>query len=263
MKMTSFHVFLGQLSLLWRDPPGNLERLSELLGNVSSEAESLLVLPEMMTTGFTEDLAGLAQPPGGEWERRLQAVVDAHGGVTLAGLARRHGDAIKNEAVWFRPGGDQAEGLYEKIRPFKSEHKVVTAGDEIRVFEHRGAIICPLICYDLRFPELFRAGLRLGAEVFVVIASWPSPRHDHWEGLLRARAVENQAYVIGVNRCGDDPNFHFRGGSMVVDPHGKVVYHAGEEEGIGEVSLDLNEVREWRELFPAVRDYMERPEVGR
>ena len=217
----------------------------------------MLVLPEMMGTAFTDDLDDLVEPAGGPWENQLHQLLVQHQLPALAGIARRQANgSITNEAVFLDPNAAIPTKGYQKIRPFRSEHKVVTPGKTVTTFEYAGVRYCPLICYDLRFPELFREGLRQGAEVFLVIASWPAPRQNHWEMLLQARAIENQAYVVGVNRCGDDPNFHYSGGSMVIDPWGTVLYHAGDSECIKRVDIDVQQVRDWREEFPATRDYL-------
>ena len=251
-------ILLAQLDVLWRNPVGNLALIRRHLVDVERDDQPLLVLPEMVSTGFTEDLDNLAEAPNGPWETSL---TDALSVPTVLGIARRHADLTTNEAVYLRPGQPE-EFAYRKIRPFRSEHKVVTAGSEIITFDHQGVRFCPLICYDLRFPELFRAGLCRGAEVFVVIASWPAPRQHHWELLLQARAVENQAYVIGVNRCGNDPNFHYAGGSMVINPHGDIIHHAGESESVTRIEIDPQMVRDWRAEFPGTKDYLERPSLA-
>ena len=111
-----------------------------------------------------------------------------------------------------------------------------------------------MVCYDLRFPEVAREAVALGAEMLVCIASWPIARVDHWVTLLRARAIENQAWVVGVNRCGKDPQFTYPGRSMVVDPQGVVVADAADREGVLSVDCDAEVVRGWREVFPALRD---------
>src|SRR4030095_7656034 len=121
---------------------------------------------------------------------------------------------------------------YLKQRPFSGggEDLAHERGGSPVTFEWGGLRIAPLICYDLRFPEVFRAAVRAGAEMLAVIAAWPLVRIDHWITLLRARAIENQAYVIGVNRCGRDPEFVYPGRSLVVDPHGAVLVDAGDGE---------------------------------
>jgi predicted amidohydrolase len=122
------------------------------------------------------------------------------------------------------------------------------------IFEWAGLKISPLICYDLRFPELARAAVKLGAEVLVYIAAWPVKRYHHWITLLQARAIENQACVIGVNRTGQDPQFSYNGRSLVVDPHGIIIADAGEREQALRAELDTQVIRDWRAQFPALRD---------
>jgi predicted amidohydrolase len=124
------------------------------------------------------------------------------------------------------------------------------------IFEWDGTRIAPLVCYDLRFPELFRAALSAGAEMFVVIAAWPTTRIEHWLTLLRARAIENQATVVGVNGTGQEPQHRYCGRSIVIDPHGHILADAGEEEGALPVQFASGAAREWREQFPAVRDFL-------
>ena len=121
-------------------------------------------------------------------------------------------------------------------------------------FEWRGFVVAPFVCYDLRFPEIFRAAAHRGASLFVVIALWPVKRQQHWLTLLQARAIENQAYVVGVNRVGAEPEFLYPGRSVVVDPHGVIIADAGEREHILAAALDVNVVAAWRRDFPALRD---------
>jgi predicted amidohydrolase len=115
-------------------------------------------------------------------------------------------------------------------------------------------VVSPFICYDLRFPEAFRGAVRRGARAFVVIANWPAERHEHWDLLLRARAIENQAFVVGVNRCGSDPRHAYAGGSMIVDPQGGILARAGGEECVISADLDAASLMEYRERFPALGD---------
>ncbi len=145
---------------------------------------------------------------------------------------------------------------FHKLHPFtfggEAEH--YTAGRDIKVFSAGVFAIAPFICYDLRFPEVFRAAVRRGANLFVVIANWPTPRDYHWTALLKARAIENQAYVIGVNRCGNDPHHFYLGHSVVLDPHGRTVAEAGTEEGIISADLDLPSLIRYRHEFPVIED---------
>jgi predicted amidohydrolase len=114
--------------------------------------------------------------------------------------------------------------------------------------------VAPFVCYDLRFPEIFRAAVKQETGLFVVIANWPSAREEHWLALLKARAIENQAYVLGVNRCGDDPKLHYSGRSQLIDPRGAILADAGESEGVISAELDLKALEEYRSSFPALAD---------
>jgi predicted amidohydrolase len=116
--------------------------------------------------------------------------------------------------------------------------------------------ISTFICYDLRFPELFRSSLKQGTNLFVVIACWPKTRIQHWSVLLRARAIENQAYVVGLNRTGKDPGLEYGGHSMVIDPMGNILVEGGEEEGLIEAEIEKNTINEWRSEFSATNDYL-------
>jgi predicted amidohydrolase len=131
-------------------------------------------------------------------------------------------------------------------------------GERLVTFEWGGMKVCPFICYDLRFPEIFRMGMRMGAELFVVIANWPSLREKHWVTLLKARAIENQAYVAAVNRAGSDSWLPYPGRSMIVDPKGNVVVDAGAEERVISAEVDPEAVRAWRKEFAVLSDV--RPE---
>jgi predicted amidohydrolase len=114
--------------------------------------------------------------------------------------------------------------------------------------------VCPAICYDLRFPELFRLGLLKGAEVYALGANWPDARQAHWRALLIARAIENQAFVLGVNRTGRDPHLNYAGGSIAVGPQGEVLGELAAEEAVLSVEIAPREVHAWREKFPAWKD---------
>ncbi len=259
INMDILSIWLAQLEISWEDPEANLQSVIAALAEADPMPRGLVVFPEMMPTGFTQNLQHLAPESGGQWESQLDAELRRRDLTGLVGMARRHANGeIGNDAVFLGAEVPPA-GSYQKIRPFKKEAAAVSRGHEVRVFTFKGAKVCPLICYDLRFPELFREGLRKGAEVFLVMANWPEARHHHWELLLQARAVENQAFVLGVNRAGTDPDFNYLGGSMAVDPHGQVLYHAGEAHSVNKVDIDLKTLREWREAFPAVNDFLSDP----
>jgi predicted amidohydrolase len=164
-----------------------------------------------------------------------------------------------NLAVAFGPDGREVV-RYDKIHPFTLGEEAMhyTAGEGLRYFEWGGMTVCPQVCYDLRFPETFRRAVgERRPQLFAVIANWPSYREHHWTTLLSARAIENQAYVIGVNRAGRDPKHPYPGRTMIVDPHGKVVADGGVGEGVVEAEVGVDVVEDWRREFPVLGDMKE------
>ena len=130
----------------------------------------------------------------------------------------------------------------------------MVAGDSFPVVKIGQFTVGVAICYDLRFPELFRKGVRAGVDFFIIPANWPAPRAPHWRLLLQARAVENQAYVLGVNRVGQDPKVGYSGGSLLVDPKGEILSEGGETEDVLVGTLDYSLLAEYRKTFPALED---------
>jgi predicted amidohydrolase len=212
----------------------------------------MVVLPEMFASGFTMNVAS-ATDPREETEKYLSDVAKEFEIFVVAGVASRVSeDRGRNEAVVIGPDGREI-ARYCKLHPFMGEADHYHRGERTVTFDWFGVKVCPLICFDLRFPEAFRPRAIPAAEVFIVIASWPDLRDEHWVTLLRARAIENQAYVVGVNRCGIDPSFRYSGRSMIIDPHGKALADAGGNEGFIAGDVDVNMVRRWRAEFPVLR----------
>jgi predicted amidohydrolase len=164
-----------------------------------------------------------------------------------------------NQAVVVAPDGKQL-ARYSKMQPFTlgGESKNYMAGDQPAFFSWteggQQLKVSPFICYDLRFPEVFRSAVRKGAHVFTVIANWPVTRIHHWVTLLQARAIENQAYVAGVNRSGTDPKHTYNGRSLIVDPHGTILVEAGDSECVISAEVTPEVVTKWRSDFPALAD---------
>lgn len=249
-----------QLDIAWEDRAANVDRVQKLLDASPPGAGGLLVLPEMFATGFSMNVDVVREPVPSGVESALCALARKYdvavvGGVV--GASDRGG--IRNEAVAFAPHG-AALARYAKQQPFTpaGERERFQAGDRSVVFEWGGIKVAPFVCYDLRFPELFRDAVDLGAELLVVIANWPSKRVSHWETLLRARAIENQAFVLGVNRCGNDPQFQYPGRTIVVDPQGEILADAGSKEGVLHADIDRSILLSWREQFPALKDRQRR-----
>ena len=248
-----------QLDIAWESKEANRQRIVRLLGERRPEQGALVVLPEMTCTGFTQRVEGLAESEGQETERFYQDLATRLGVTLVAGLTHfGAGGKGRNMAVVYSADGRKLT-QYCKIHPFTfgGETQHFEKGDEVTTFPWGEAQVAPFICYDLRFPEIFRAVA--GLEIFVVIANWPAQREEHWVTLLRARAIENQAYVMGVNRCGQDPNHSFSGRSLIVNPQGAVLADAGNQEGLIEASVDLAELRAYRQRFPALDDRRDLP----
>lgn len=249
------HVHLVQFDMLWGDPEANRRKVSALLEHAVPSAGDMIVLPETAFTGFDLD-PSRTLPDAAAGEAFLRDLARRWGATVVGGVVAEdaRGRAANVSLAFGHDGAILAR--YAKMRPFTlgGEAKVHAAGEEIVRFDWQGLTVAPFVCYDLRFPELFRAAVRLGAEMFVVIASWPARRTHHWLALLVARAIENQAVVVGVNRCGTDPSNTYLGRSVVVSPHGHVVADAGEREHVLSARIDPDEIRAWRREFPALLD---------
>jgi predicted amidohydrolase len=255
-------VHLVQANLAWEDKLASRARIEGLLDGASIAPGDLIALPEMCETGFSMNIERTADGQGqsAAWLSSLAQGRRAYtlGGITVMGPEGAEGKA-RNRALVFDPDGNET-ARYDKLHPFSfgKEAERFEGGDSVCAFEWhaqgRTMRVSPLICYDLRFPEAFRACRGLNAEMFVVIANWPAERAEHWRALLRARAIENQAFVVGVNRAGDDPYLAYAGGSVVFDPKGQVVAEGGGAEEVIRAEIDVSLVREWRGAFRAWDD---------
>jgi len=264
---STLRTLLVQHDIDWEDKPANHARVRRLLDetaagiastvDTSSSAAplsgSLVVLPELFDTGFSMDLDRVVDAQTSAWSSET---AKSFGISLFAGSAERGADGRgRNAVTLFGPDGS-ARGTFRKIHPFSHgrESDYYGGGDRLLVASIGGVVVAPMICYDLRFPELWRLAAMAGAEVFVIGANWPAARQSHWRSLCIARAIENQAYVVAVNRVGSDPKIEYVGGSIVVDPHGTIVGEAGDEETVLTVDLDLQVLRDWRNEFPALDD---------
>lgn len=251
---------LIQMDIVWEDRPANHALVERMLDGVDVRAGDLVVLPELFDVGFTLNLE-VAPDREGATLRFLLGLADDLGVTIHGSRAVRPCDCDKafNTVCAVAPGG-RLLCEYAKVHPFSygREGEKYKGGERVEMYAWSDGAealqICPAVCYDLRFPELFRLGAKRGAEVFVVGANWPRPRQHHWRALLIARAVENQAYVLGVNRCGNDPHLAYAGGTIAVSPTGEVVGELGEGPGVLTVEVDPGLVRRWRAEFPALRD---------
>jgi len=247
-------VLIGQLDLVWEDAAANVVRVADGLAANPPVAGSLVVLPEMFASGFSMDASRACQ----DGERVLAAMsgwARQYDCWLVGGLALMETAGPTNAAVGFGPDGNEWF-RFRKLHGFRpaGEPEVYRPGTEVGVWTVGKFQMAPFICYDLRFPEVFREASMRGADLMLVLANWPARRERHWLTLLQARAIENQAWVVGVNRAGVDPHATYSGRSVVVDPTGVIRADAGEGSKWLRCELDVEEAHRWRREFPALLD---------
>ena len=249
-----------QMDLAWEERAANLVFAGQAIAAAQPAAGSLIVLPEMFDVGYTMNVAVATDEPAGETRAFLAETARRYRSHVVAGcIANDPAGRAANHAFAFAPDGTQA-AAYRKVHPFTpaGEGRAYARGDGPHLFEWNGLTVAPLVCYDLRFPELFRAALDMGAELFVVIASWPAVRVEAWSILARARAIENLAYLVALNRVGRDPNCAYPGRSVILGPKGEVLAEAGDQPATLVADIDPDTVRNWRRDYPALRDRVAR-----
>jgi omega-amidase len=249
-------IYCIQCDIEWENKPANFRRVLALLENAPPEPDALVLLPEMFATGFSMDVARIAEPAGGETEQFLQQLARSYRVTVIGGVARMGPDGLgRNRALVIGTDGATIAD-YAKLHPFSfgEESRHYRGGEALLTFPWAGTHVLPSICYDLRFPELFRRGTRAGAEVITVIAQWPAAREHHWLTLLAARAIENQCYVAACNRIGHDPRNAYRGRSLILDPRGQILADADSRETVISAQLDMAALRQYRRDFPALAD---------
>ena len=257
IERTRMKAALLQLNSRWESPEENYALAAELLGRAAAQGADVAVLPEMFPTGTSNTTALTAEPDGGPTMAFLSAEASKHRMHIIAGLALRgeEGGRARNcAAVYGRQGGLVAR--YTKLHPFSTarEDRYYEAGSGTVTFSLDGAPCGIFICYDLRFPEAFRA-IAASVQAVFVVANWPRQRIEHWDVLLRARAIENQCYVIGVNRIGLDGNgLYYPGGSQIVDPWGDIVCRGTEREPIVLGEFDPAEAGRFRKKYRFLQD---------
>jgi omega-amidase len=253
-------VALLQLDIVWEDAAASHARAGRLLEEAGRGGARLAVLPEMFSTGFSMRPERVAQPPGGPSETFLCERARSLDLWVIASVPEVRDGKARNVALVVSPAGGVTR--YAKIHPFSfaGEDRRYAGGDGIVTVAVEGARITPFICYDLRFPEPFRLAAD-GTDLYVVVSNWPERRQAHLRVLLQARAIENQAYVVGVNRTGEGDGVRYAGRSVAFSPWGEVLAEAGEEETVVFCDVDPLAVAQARERFPALKD--RRPEAYR
>lgn len=249
--MRNLDAALVQCELAWEQPGDNRSQMGELIAALAP-AVDLVVLPEMFTTGFSMNALANAEEPGGATEEWLRALAAERDCAITGSIAVRVGDAVYNRMLFATPDGVRH---YDKRHLFRmgGEHKRYRAGDERVVVDWRGWRILLQVCYDLRFPVFSRN--RQDYDLALYVANWPAARRLHWRQLLVARAIENLACVIGVNRIGADANgLDYSGDSMAVAADGEVLADTLNANGTARVVLDGAALVDYRERFPCQLD---------
>jgi predicted amidohydrolase len=248
LKVTSFQAYL-----FWENIEKNLSNLALRLTSLRLKTD-LIVLPEMFNTGFTMDVDKCAEEMDGVTMKWMLEQAKEYECVVTGSLIIKEDGKYYNRLIWMRPDGSYEK--YDKRHLFSlaKEEKTFTAGKEKIIVELKGWKICPLICYDLRFP-IWSRNVGKDYDVLLYVASWPDSRIEHWQKLIPARAIENQSFVIGVNRVGYDGNeVYHPGGSMCISPSGEVVYYKPENEDLFTFTMYPNDLFENRDKFNFLDD---------
>ncbi len=261
--MSSLTITIIQPNLHWENKKANLDMLAQKIESIKEKTE-VVILPEMFSTGFSMKPKQFAEKMDGEtieWMKKIAAEKK----IILAGsVIIEDGGKYFNRLIWMLPNGEY--GVYDKRHLFAygDEHNHYSAGNKRLIAQVKGWKINLQVCYDLRFPVWSRqAPLSTGGEgqgvreydLLVYVANWPERRSTAWKTLLQARAIENQCYVVGVNRVGDDGNkIYHSGDSMIIDPLGEILYQKANEEDVFTYALQKEKLNEVREKFPFWRD---------
>jgi omega-amidase len=251
--MDNLKITIFQGYLFWENIDKNLQNIALRLSSIREKTD-LIILPEMFNTGFSMNVELLAEPMNGKTMQWMQQIARKYDSVITGSLIITENDKFYNRLIWMLPDGTYKH--YDKRHLFAlgKEHHTYTAGTEKLIVELNGWKICPVICYDLRFPVWLR-NKDAAYDMLLVVANWPEKRALHWRTLIPARAVENQSYVIGVNRVGHDGNeVYHSGDSTCISPNGDVVYYKRDEEDVYTFTINPTELIKLRRALPFLKD---------
>jgi len=255
--MHDLTVTLIQQPLAWLDAKANRQHFADLIAPLVGHT-NLIILPEMFNTGFSMDPVPVAELITGETLQWLTEQSAKSGAAITGSFTVQEGDKYYNRMVFMKPDGQYH--CYDKRHLFRmgNEHHHYQGGSERLIVDYLGWRICPMVCYDLRFPVWSRNGYndtQNDYDLLIFVANWPEPRRQHWLSLLRARAIENLSYVAGVNRLGTDGNgLEYSGDSMLFDAWGDEIINTGSEADSFTQTLDYQALRKYRKQFPAHLD---------
>jgi len=254
LNINNLKITVFQAYLFWENVDKNLQNISLRLSSGVKEKTDLIVLPEMFNTGFSMHAAELAEEMDGKTMAWMAAAAAKYDCVITGSLIIKEKGNYYNRMIWMLPTGEYQ--YYDKRHLFgmSEEDKTYTAGEDKVVVELKGWKIRLAVCYDLRFPVWLRNN-DSAYDILLVIASWPDRRIPHWKVLIPARAIENQSYVIAVNRVGHDGNEVYHSGhSMCIDAYGNTVYYKPEDEDLYTFSINYEELVKIRRGFPFLKD---------
>ncbi len=255
--MSTLTITTIQSNLLWEEKSANLQMLEQKISVIEEKTE-IVVLPEMFSTGFSMQAKLLAETMEGETVQWMKRVSRENGIILTGSIIIEESGNYFNRIIWMLPNGQY--GQYDKRHLFAygEEDKYYTPGNKRLIASVKGWKINLLVCYDLRFPVWARQqkkGNETEYDVLIYVANWPEKRSHAWKTLLCARAIENQCYVVGVNRVGTDAkNIYYSGNSLIIDPLGQVLYHMADEEDVFTITLQKEKLEEVREKFPFWKD---------
>ncbi len=247
-------VGLVQYSPEWENKKMNSDKITWLLSH-NYEKQDLLVFPEMTLTGFTMKASEFAEELTGESFSFFSETAQKYSAHILAGFIEKSEKKFFNALLHISPEGKLVKS-YRKMHPFSysTEDKNYSKGEDTVITKINDFSTGLSICYDLRFPELYRQYAKKKVDMIVVIANWPDTRIEHWRTLLRARAIENQCYVLGVNRVGDDPKLKYPGFSSIIDPMGNEIISVPSEEKIVSAEVLKEKADEVKNNLPFLND---------
>jgi omega-amidase len=254
--MQDLKITLIQSDLHWEDIEANLAMFEEKIWQIGPNTD-VIILPEMFTTGFTMAAPKLAEHMNMRTFKWMKQMADQTGALVLGSYIVTVHERYYNRLLWMEPGGNFK--TYDKRHLFRmaNEHKTYAAGESLLIATWKGWKICPMICYDLRFPvwsrnKLDRHSKKLSYDLMVYVANWPTARIDAWDTLLKARAIENLSYVVGVNRIGQDGHgIEHNGHSSVISPKGDPIFTNEGTESTRTMELSANSLLAFRDRFPA------------
>ena len=257
--MQDLAVTLIQSNLHWENSVANLAMFEEKIWKIDGPTD-VIVLPEMFSTGFSINAPALAEMMNLTTFKWMKQMAQQTGALLLGSFIAKENGKYFNRMLWMQPDGNFK--IYDKRHLFRmaNEHKTYAAGESRLIGNWKGWNICPLVCYDLRFPVWSRNAWnadqqRMEYDALIYVANWPQVRVVAWDTLLQARALENLSYVVGVNRIGNDGNnITHSGHSVVIGPKGETIFSAEEVETINTIKLDAQLLQNHREKFPAYLD---------